>query len=177
MITHTDDGGVILIQYWTEVPLKYVKYNHNGAMASFLPGLGSVLQAVESPLKATERLRWEEALPAEGSTIPKCQHHSAVINRQWWQPQSCSPAQLLPHDKTCGQETLGNINCPYHFHFLKGSGGVCVWRRGGGGVLGWVCRYKTTVGAQARRATVHKPWLCTFHLGGDLERFQTTETS
>lgn len=34
-----------------------------------------------------------------------------------------------------------------------------------------------TVGAQARRATVHKPWLCTFHLGGDLERFQTTETS
>lgn len=52
-----DNGGVILTQSTTEVPLKYVKYSHNGAVASFLPGLGSVLQAVESPLKATESLR------------------------------------------------------------------------------------------------------------------------
>lgn len=115
----------MLTQCTTEVLLKYVKYSHWGTMASFLPGLGSVLQAAESPLKATEE-RWEEALPAEGSALPKCQHHSAIINRQRWQSQSWSLAQLFPHDKTYGQEMLGNINRLYHFHFLRQGGDM--WR-------------------------------------------------
>lgn len=89
-----------MTQSTNRVPVKYMKHSHNEAIPSFLPGQGSVLQAVKSPLKATESLRWEEALPAEGSTMSKCQYRGAVINCQRWQPSSCGPAQLLPHDQT-----------------------------------------------------------------------------
>lgn len=91
---------------------------------------------------------------------------------------ACRPAAWLAVSLTTkprGQETLGNISCPHYFHFMKGGSGlyVCV----GGGVPGLDYRYKSTAGAQEGRVTVYKPWLCNFHLGGDLERFQTKETS
>lgn len=91
---------------------------------------------------------------------------------------ACRPAASLAVSLTTkprGQETLGNISCLRCFHFMKRGSGLCV--RVGGGVPGLDYRYRSTAGAQEGRATVYKPWLCNFHLGGDLERFQTTETS
>lgn len=52
------------------------------------------------PLKAAESLRWEGALPAEGSAMSKCQRRRAVINRQWWQPVVLQTRLAsLSHDK------------------------------------------------------------------------------
>lgn len=84
----------------TLVPLKHVKlHSHNRAATSFLPGKRLSLAGRGGPLKATECLRWEEALPAEGSAMSKCHCCRAVINRQWWQPVVPQPRSPSPSRK------------------------------------------------------------------------------
>lgn len=83
------------------------------------------------PLKAIESLRWEEALPAEGSAMSKCQCCRAVINRQWWQPVVLLPARCLPHDKTLQSGGVRQRSCLHYFHFMKGGQRfvrACGWR-------------------------------------------------